>query len=456
MRALPRMSSHARNPRHVFVVGDDDFNQRRLRSLEASRGWRFHRIMDYDTTQHPSLSVREMLERAVRGIDEAGAPVGGICSYWDFPQMAMVSVLAERYGRPAPRLESVVRCQHKYYSRVEQAKVVPEHTPRFVPVDPEAHRLRDLDLDLPFWIKPVRAHSSQLGFRVDDERDFERAMSRIRPGIGRFSGATNEVLRMSRLPEELAHVHGGWCVAEALISGEDCRQCTAEGFAVSGEEPVVYGIVDSLTYPGVSSFSRYQYPSTLPEPVKARIREASIRLVSDLGFRDGAFNVEFFWNRSTDALMLLEINARTSQSHADLFRWVDGVSNLETVVRLCLGERPEGVHHDGEHPMAAKCFHRAFRDAEVKRVPTEAEIEAVEREIPGTKVQIPPRGRRRLSDMLDQDSYSYELALIHVGATDEAEIQDKLDRVVERLSFELVDPESGRPIPPEEYQEVHA
>lgn len=440
---------------HIFVVGNDDFNERRLSRLEQAHPWRFHRALDYEALRAPSASIRDKLAEATELIERSGHPVGGVCSYWDFPHMPMASLLAERFGRPAPRLESIVRCQHKYYSRVEQAKVIPENVPRFVLVDPERHRLDDLGLDPPFWLKPVRASASHLGFLIEDRAGFEKALETIRKRIGSLATATNEILRMSRLPEELAHIHGGWCLAEELISDESTHQCTAEGYVYDGEPPVIYGIVDSLTYPGVSSFWKYRYPSMLPKQVRARIETACIRLVEHLGYRDGAFNVEFFWNERTDRLMLLEINPRISQSHADLFSWVDGVSNIERVVSLCLGERPRQAparRDRGEHTMAvaAKCFYRAFRDARVLRCPSKAEVEAIERSLEGVKIQIPPRGRTWLSDMPQQDSYSYELALIHIGAGSDEQIDKKYRKVIERLTFELEDLEKGRPFDPRE------
>ena len=46
-------------------------------------------------------------------------------------------MLSERYGTRSTSLESVVKCEHKYWSRLEQQKVIDEH-PRFGRVDLEA------------------------------------------------------------------------------------------------------------------------------------------------------------------------------------------------------------------------------------------------------------------------------------------------------------------------------
>jgi hypothetical protein len=48
--------------------------------------------------------------------------------------------------------------------------------------------------------------------------------------------------------------------------------------------------------------------------------------------------------------------------------------------------------------------------------------------------------------MIDQDSYSYEIALAHVGADSEAELLAKLEAATARLDFHLEDPASGERI----------
>jgi hypothetical protein len=434
-------------PRRVIIVGDKRDTRRQLDAMEAVHPWRLHNVLDYETCEDLTLGLNEKIARVMERIEALEVAPDGICGYWDFPQMAMVSLLAARLGLPAASLESVLRCQHKYWARILQQEVVPEVTPRFVLVDPERHRREDVDLPYPFWLKPVRAHSSQLGFRIDGDGDLDAALARMRRGLLRCAPRTDEVLRRCRLPEEIARVDGRWCIAESLISGENAWQCTAEGYALEGQAPEVYGIVDSLTYEGRSSFLRYQYPSSLPDDAKARIRDVSRRVISHIGLENGMFNIEFYWDDARRRLSLLEINPRISQSHALLFRWVDGVGNIERAIRVALGEDPRFEPTGGPHPLAAKCFVRLFRDdAVVKRAPSEKEVRAIEADIPGLHLEIPPRGHRRLSDMIDQDSYSYEIALAHVGADSEAELLAKLEAATDRLDFHLEDPTSGERI----------
>ena len=65
--------------------------------------------------------------------------IDAIVGYWDFPVSTLVPILGERYGIRSTSLESVVKCEHKYWSRLEQQKVIDRH-PRFGRVDLDSRR----------------------------------------------------------------------------------------------------------------------------------------------------------------------------------------------------------------------------------------------------------------------------------------------------------------------------
>ncbi len=81
---------------------------------------------------------------------------------------------------------------------------------------------------------------------------------------------------------------------------------------------------------------------------------------------------------------------------------------------------------------------RAYTDARVKRAPTAAEIALVEKEVPCTQIQFAVREGMRLSELRDQDSYSFEVAAVFVGANSQAELEAKFHACMDRLplSFE--------------------
>ena len=64
----------------------------------------------------------------------------------------------------------------------------------------------------------------------------------------------------------------------------------------------------------------------------------------------------------------------------------------------------------------------------------------LKRDLPGVMaVEVVPEEGQRLSELPGQDSYSYELASIFIGADDREQLRERYDRCVEGLRFEFDD-----------------
>ncbi len=420
---------------NVFAMAPDAFNQAKLDALETGGEYVVYPLLEYeDVRERESFPIDEILEKAKRQLDAFPGSVDAIVGFWDFPVTVLTPYLAEKYGAGlhAP-LTSVLKCEHKYWCRLETSKVAPEVTPRFARVDPFADDpLSGLDLDYPFWIKPIKAWKSQLGFRIRRRQDFEEALPIIRKGIKRFERPFNRVLEFVDIPSEITP-EGGFCIAEEITSG---KQCTLEGYMFGGEFRV-YGVVDSYRTANLSSFSRYEYPSRLPQGVRDRMAEVAEKVLRRIGYDNAPFNMEFFYDDKRDRIWLLEVNTRISQSHCDLFEKVDGVSHHQVMIDIALGKHPEPPHRDGPYRYAAKFFIRTERDAMVATVPDARAIKKVEEAIPGTLVEVEVAPGQRLSELIDQDSYTYELAAIFVGADTRKELREKFRACRELLRFGL-------------------
>ncbi|MGM0703204.1 MAG: ATP-grasp domain-containing protein [Pseudomonadota bacterium] len=427
--------------KNVFVVGLDDFNRERLARLRGTEHWRFHGLIApaavYDTEE---FDIAAMLAEASRVLEAFDGHIDAIVGYMDFPVSTMLPILCERFGTRSTSLESLLKCEHKYWSRRVQREVIAEHIPAFTAFDPfddEAlTHISEAGLYFPFFVKPIKSSGSRLGFLIDSPETFYRAIEQLRGEIGLIADPFNTVLEHARLPPEVAEVDGHFCMAEAIIGG---WQCTVEGYVFEGEV-VSYGIVDSLRYPGVLSFYHYRYPSGLPEAVQAKMIELTERIMAHIGYDNAAFNVEFFWDEVLDHIWLLEINTRISQSHCDLFEKVDGVSHQQVTVDLALGNRPDMPHRQGAFPLAAKFFHRVFfRDAVVSRVPSADELAELEADYPGSLIALQVEEGQRLSELPEQDSYSYALAYVWLGAEDVDQLHARYESLAARLSFEFTD-----------------
>ncbi|MFI8992848.1 acetyl-CoA carboxylase biotin carboxylase subunit family protein [Streptomyces sp. NPDC053542] len=430
--------------KNIFVVGLDEGNLAELQALPDAAEYTFHGLLTPEELQVGEVSVPQLLEKAYGILDAFEGSIDAIVTYWDFPASTLVPMLGERYGTRSTSLESIVKCEHKYWSRLEQQKVIDEH-PRFGRVDLTADDPQPPEgVRFPMWLKPALSYSSELAYGVKNEEEFKEAVAKIREGIHRVGRPFEYILERVELPPEMAGVGAQVCLAEEAISG---IQVAVEGYVLNGEV-VVYGTLDSINYPDSSSFLRHQYPSTLPADVVQRLRIASERVMRQIGMESATFSIEFFYDPHTDAINLLEINPRHSQSHAQMFHYVDGVPNHHCMVSLALGKDPRLPQGEGPYRKAAKWYYRWFTDAVVQDVPSPEEIERIEEKIPGVRIDVVPEPGKRLSDAPQQDSYSCELAHIFTGADSVDEMTEKYDQCVAALNVSF----EGTP-PPEDQNE---
>lgn len=423
--------------KNLFVVGMSDGERELLEALPHAKEVNFHGVLTMDEIRPEGvIPVDELIEKAIEQLESFDGTVDGIVANWDFPVNAMIPILRERFGLRTISLEAVLKCEHKLWSRMAQKEVVPRSVPGFEGIDPfDEDATSKISLAYPFWIKPVIAYCSHLGFYVDDDESLEHALVLIRENIARLAEPATRILERVELPPELSGTDGSLCIAESIIGG---HQCTVEGYIYDGSAEV-YGIVDSLRERNLSSFASYRYPSTLPTKVQRRIIRNACEVVEDIGLDNYCFNIEYFWDERTNRIWLLEINTRLSESHVNLFYKVDGASNQAAMVDLAMGREPKMPQREGEHNVAGKFFVRRFSDALVTRVPAEEELEQIARDMPGTIVQVRAEEGRRLSELPDQDSYSYELATVIIGGESQNELEHRYRRVQERLMFEFED-----------------
>lgn len=421
------------NRKNVFVVGLDEFNREQLTSLPEARGYNIRAAITVDELKvYWKRPVSSLLELAEKRLD-AEEP-DAIITWWDFPGTLLAAILNERHGLPGPRLKEMFACEHKYWSRLEQTAAYSEAVPEFRVIDPRRPpSFEDITIAPPFWLKPIKATDSMLSFHVGNRAEYRDALEQIRRDIGYVARPFNELLSRIDLPEKVRGIDGNHCLVEASCSGS---QHTVSGYVHDGEV-VAYGVIDSLHYPDSSCFFAYVYPSRLPPRITQRMMDISKRVISQIGLRSSAWNIEFFYDDTTDQIKLLEVNPRISQSHADIYHKVDGKSNESLLIELALGQRPSVSNRRGDYPMAAKFYYRHFEDGVVRRTPTRQEIESLRKRFPGLLIHVAAEEGHRLSERLEHDSYSFVLAELFLGAAGFEELKAQYDRVVESLPFEI-------------------
>lgn len=420
---------------HIFVLGLDELGESELATLPDAAQYEFHGLLTINELQSGTIKLGVLLEKAQRQLEAFEHTIHAIVGYWDFPISMMVPILCARYGLPSKDLEITVKCEHKYWSRLEQRRFIEEY-PKFDLID-----IQDPDavlpghMSYPAWVKPIKSFSSEGAFEVNSDHHLQEVLAHQRQAPARVGPAFDEVLAMLDLPEDIAHIPGGaYMVEEAAIGA----QCTIEGYVYQNQ---VYftGLVDSLHYENSPSFLRYKYPSELPEQIQARIQEVSQRVITGLGLTHSTFNIEYFWDADHDHLVLLEVNTRHSQSHAPLFRYVDGLTSHAQMIDLGLGRQPRYSPGEGHFATASKWMHRRFADGIVHRIPTPTEIATLEQRYPGTIIQLGVTEGQRLSDSYSQDSYSYNLMHIFTTGQHDDEAKAIYHDCVDALIFEIED-----------------
>lgn len=406
-------------PLNIFVLGLDDPGSSELAALPNAEQYKFHGLLTFEELQGGVISFEDLLEETQEKLDSFSGSIDAIVGYWDFPVSMMVPILCKKYGLPSKSLEAVVKCEHKYWSRLEQQKVIEEY-PSFALIDvddPDA--TLPTHMSFPVWLKPIKSFSSEGAHQARNEEELQDALAIERETPERVGGAFDTVLEMLPLPDDIDAISGGAYMVEEAAQG---KQYTVEGYS-HGDQVVIIGIIDAINYEQAPSFLRYQYPSKLPEPVQNKIRDVTRRVISAVRLWDSTFNIEYFWDESSERLVLLEINTRHSQSHSQLFHRVDGLSNHEAMIDLALGREPRKPSRDGGYAMAAKWMWRHFSDGIVKRVPTDEEVAVIEQRYPGTTIEIAVEAGAQLSDADSEDSYSYSLAEIFTAGDDAEQLQ---------------------------------
>jgi hypothetical protein len=352
-------------------------------------------------------------------------PLAGIVTSDDYPGSIVAAIVAKELGLYAPEPKALLCCQHKYYSRIAQKEAVPEAVPRFTLVDPK-NVVSPFPLPFPCFVKPVKSYFSCFANQVQTHAELVSAACNIPHPA--FLEPLNQLLKHYS-PFELS---ANYLIAEELLDGV---QATIEGYAFDGTYGFL-GIVDSIMYPGTISFQRFEYPSSLPMQVQKRAEEMAERCMRHIGFDNGIFNIEFFYNPHKDSIHIIEINPRMASQFADLYEKVDGTSTYDVAISIATGKKPAVQKRQGLYPLAASCVLREFTNMTVTKVPKHQVIEELNLLYPGTIVEVLVREGRRLSEEL-QDGKSYRYALVQLGAENSLDLQTKLIDCQKRLDFQF-------------------
>lgn len=375
--------------------------------------------------EHPEqLDVLAFIDETAQRYEGVG--LDGVIGTHDYPGSILAAIIAARLGLPGPSPQALLRAQHKLHSRHIQAAVCPQVVPQFFAIDPERPTVDGVRF--PFFIRPVKSVMSMLACQIDSPYALDAYLARARPHLREFVRPFNALWRAHDLDGPDASL----LVGEELLAG---HQVTVEGFRARGVTHIA-GIVDSVMFPETLSFRSFEYPSRLPQPVLARMADATRTVIEALALDNLCFNVEFFYDETRDRVALIEVNPRMSYQFGDLFEKVDGTNTFDVQLAIATGAPVEFRHGAGRFGAAVSFVLRRFEDAIIRRLPSEAQLFSLRRDFPDAHVQLFGRVGERLSDV-NQDMQSFRYGVINLGGRTLEHAEERCQELARRLPIEL-------------------
>jgi hypothetical protein len=414
---------------HVLVIFPTPRDRRYLSSPRISNRCHIRFFGDY--LENPlNIQMGRLLKSAFE--EAKSVPrLQGVIATDDYPAAFVASLLAVDRGLPGPAPESVLLCQHKYYSRIAQRRSIAEVVPPFslIPLN-GSNGFKTPPLPFPFFVKPVKGVLSILSEPVSSRKELQIFLRKARRRLPSFARPFDRLMREAGLNESYP-IGGQNLIAEGILQG---LQVTLEGYVFQGKVFLI-DFVDSIFYPGTHSFQRFERPTKLPSLIQKRMFRWAERFLQSIGFDNSLFNFEFLYDPRKKTVRLLEVNSRMAHQFAGMMEAVHGTNPYEILVDLALGRRPRFRRMKGKEHAAASFVLRKFEDREVKSVPTVADLLEVQRLFPGVEVEILVKPQHRLSDFFRQDEISYRYAIINLSAPNKKELFRRFKECEKRLPF---------------------
>lgn len=350
--------------------------------------------------------------------------IDGVIATDDYPASLFASHIACQLGLPAPRVESLLQCQHKYHARMAQQQAIPQASVGYRLLDPATqHAYQFNDVAFPLFVKPVKSYFSLYAQTVANREQLSAVIQQKIPfSFDHFTWLARAY------GFEHAPLHH--FLAEDHLYGE---QCTLQGHVYHGQV-TIHGIVDSVMFPGSLSFKEFTYPSKLPNDVQRSMYEYATTIMQYMGFDNGLFNIEFMYDASLERIAIIEINPRMASQFADIFEKVDGVNSYSVLLSLATGQKPAYTHGQGDFSCASSYVLRTFENQHIHAMPTVSDVKGILTDMPDVRIELFGQAGKTLAHEL-QDGSSYRYGLINAGASTRHELEEKIEACKKRLPF---------------------
>jgi len=342
----------------------------------------------------------------------------GVVSHNELYGALSAALTAERSGLAGTPPEAILACQHKLHARRILEKICPAENLQYQELHWQEGEPPPEGLTFPCYVKPIRAAFSVLARRIRNQDELRRYMDfswRERWVMQQLIDPFDRMIR-ERLPQA-----GN---AHRLMIEEPLRgpQYNLDGF-IDHRGLHVLGVVDAVMYPGTQSFQRWELPSRLPEPVIARAGEVARSFLTEVGFSHGFFNLEFFYDKATDRLTVIEFNPRLSSQFGDLYQRVYGLNPHAMAIALAVGQDPFIVPRTKPSAkIAVSLVWRSFSEHDVPAEPSHAQRRAFTDALPQAHLfTFAKSGHALKRDLKWLESYRY--GVVNLGGQDSEDIK---------------------------------
>jgi biotin carboxylase len=332
------------------------------------------------------------------------------------------ALVAEQLGLPGTSPAAVIACQHKLHARRVMQQVCPDASVGFTELDAHYGSPIPDGVVYPSYVKPVKAAFSVLARHVRHREELQAHT--------RFGRRELWVIRRLVEPfERVARARVPGCgTAHRMMLEEPLRapQYNLDGYMRDGRLHVL-GIVDAVMYPGTQSFMRFELPTRLGPAVVQRAADVARRFLDAIGFRHGAFNMEFFHDPASDRLAVIEFNPRLASQFSDLYRRVYGIDAHVMALALALGEDPADLPRSAPTAGAAASFvYRSFDRSASVPAPGARQRARLAREFPDALLfSYPRQGHALARDFKWLGSHRY--GIVHLGGRDAHDLRRRCE-----------------------------
>lgn len=424
---------NARPPQRLGLLFSYDWDS--LGFARSAAGWAFDEA-GFDLFSFPDNAhlIGFDLERFARRQAERGRQRGwrGVLSHHEQFGALAAALVAEALQLPGPSVAAVLAAQHKLHARRVLQQVAPEANLAAEPLDAQYGGAIPPGLAYPRYVKPVKAAFSVLARAVASH---EELVQHTRFGrrelwvIRRLVEPFERVCRQ-RLPEAgSAH---RMLLEEPVPAGTP--QFNLDGWVHRGQAHAL-GVVDALMYPGTQAFMRWQLPSRLPADVQQRALDVAQRFLSAIGFDQGFFNMEFFFDPASQRLAVIEFNPRLASQFSDLYLRVTGRDPHAMSIALALGQDPLALPVAPVQGGAAASFvYRSFPGDPAPPMSGRAAQAAFRQAFPDALLYAYPRqGHALQRDFKWLGSWRH--GIVHLHADNELQLRERCERCSAMLGW---------------------